>query len=202
MRSCLPSVVTWDVSAGSSVCQRWARVVYNRHARPEQTPICFHMETTVTTGNIGPQVFLPMGSRGRFGARNRSPDQERLQSARGTSQSARDVESGSPRQMVSYAFILHVCALCARERRNREGAGLPHCSPVQDESLQNRESRLSCRVPVCIRRLLKKLFSPRSEQRCGQRWREESSHSAICRAFISVVCALTSFAEILGRSGD
>ena len=127
-------------------CQRWllcmsamARVVYNRHARPEQTPICFHMETTVTTGNIGPQVFLPMGSRGRFGARNRSPDQERLQSARGTSQSARDVETGSPRQMVSYAFFLHVCALCAHERRNREGAGLPHCSPVQDESVQNCE---------------------------------------------------------------
>lgn len=30
-----------------------------------------------------------------------------------------------------------------------------------------------------------------------QRWREQSSHSAICRAFISVVCALTSFAETL-----
>ena len=33
--------------------------------------------------------------------------------------------------------------------------------------------------------------------RCSLRWRKQSSHSAICKAFISVVCALTSFAEIL-----
>lgn len=123
------------------------RAVYNSRARPEQTPICFHMETTVTTANIGPQVFLPMGSRGRLGQKLES--RPGLQSAKEASQSARGVYIGkSPASDV--VRIFSNVSQCARGRETQQKRVLTCATSLscRDEAVQDREQVVIQRTSV------------------------------------------------------